>query len=69
MIIHLTPCILLRRSVLYVTERAVFKAHEQGIELVEVAPGIDVDKHVLAHMDFRPIMKDVRRMDPRCFHS
>ena len=47
----------------------MFKAHDQGIELIEVAPGVDVDKHVLAYMDFQPIMKDVQTMDPRCFHS
>ena len=47
----------------------MFKAHDQGIELIEVAPGVDIEKHVLAYMDFQPIMKDVHTMDPRCFHS
>ena len=39
-------------SVLYVTERAVFRLAEDGLELIEVAPGIDVDKDVLQHIEF-----------------
>lgn len=55
------------REVVYITERAVFRLHAGGIELLEVAPGIDVDRDVLAHMDFAPILGDVKRMDPRIF--
>ncbi len=56
------------RPVLYVTERAVFRLWPgEGIELVEVAPGIDVEAQVLAHMDFRPITRDVKAMDVRIF--
>jgi propionate CoA-transferase len=53
--------------VLYVTERCVFRLRPEGLELVEAAPGIDVEKDILAHMRFRPIVKDVRPMDPRIF--
>ena len=55
------------QPVLYVTERCVFRLTAEGLELVEVAPGIDVDRDVVAHMGFAPIVRDVRSMDPRIF--
>jgi propionate CoA-transferase len=55
------------QSVLYVTERCVFRRMAEGLELTEIAPGIDLDRDILAHMDFLPIMRDVRSMDPRIF--
>lgn len=56
------------RPILYVTERAVFRLREgEGIELTEIAPGVDLERDVLAYMPFRPVMKDVRLMDKRCF--
>jgi len=55
------------QSVLYVTERCVFRRVPEGLQLTEIAPGIDIDRDVLAHMDFAPIVKDVRLMDPRIF--
>ena len=43
------------QEVLYVTERAVFRlCPGGGLELTEVAPGIDVRTQVLDHMDFAP---------------
>jgi hypothetical protein len=53
------------QSVLYVTERGVFKLQPEGLQLIEVAPGIDIERDVLAHMAFRPIVGDVALMDPR----
>ena len=35
------------RDVMFVTERAVFRLHPEGLELIEVAPGIDVQRDVL----------------------
>jgi len=42
------------RSVLYITERCVFALRPDGLELMEVAPGVDIERDILAHMDFKP---------------
>ena len=55
------------QDVTYVTERAVFKLTPDGVELTEVAPGVDIQKDILDHMAFKPIMKDVKEMDARIF--
>ena len=57
-------------EVFYITERAVFKLEKDGLHLIEVAPGIDVEKDVVALMDFKPIVsKNVKSMDVRMFHD
>ena len=55
------------KVVLYVTERCVFELTERGMELVEVAPGLDVERDVLANMGFAPLVREPREMDPRLF--
>jgi len=56
------------QRVLYVTERAVFLLAKDGLEVIEIAPDIDVERDVLAHMGFRPaIARDLKKMDPRLF--
>lgn len=50
------------RSALYVTERAVFRLENGAVTLVEVAEGLDPERDVIAHMDFRPVVADVRPM-------
>jgi propionate CoA-transferase len=52
---------------MYISERAVFRLVSDGLELVEVAPGIDVEEHVLKQMDFRPILRNVKRMSTELF--
>lgn len=53
---------------LYVTERCVFRLAADGIELIEVAPGIDIERDILAQMDFRPgISTDLKPMDAALF--
>lgn len=42
------------QSALYVTERCVFRLSAEGIELIEIAPGIDPERDIFAQMDFRP---------------
>lgn len=55
------------QQVFYVTERCVFRLTREGVELTEIAPGVDLEKDILAQMEFRPIMKNVRPMDERIF--
>jgi acyl CoA:acetate/3-ketoacid CoA transferase len=56
------------KAVHYVTERAVFRLTDDGVELCEVAPGIDVDGDVLGQLSFVPkLASDLRLMDERIF--
>jgi propionate CoA-transferase len=54
------PCI-------YVTERCVFRRSEEGIELIEYAPGIDIERDILPLMQFKPVIKNPKPMDARIF--
>jgi propionate CoA-transferase len=56
-----------QKPVLYVTERCVFALAAAGLELIEVAPGIDIDRDILAQMAFSPVVKAPRLMDERIF--
>ncbi len=56
------------QRVRYITERCVFALTPEGLELVEIAPGIDLQTQVLDLMDFAPIVRrPPRLMDPRAF--
>ena len=58
------------QPVLYVTERCVFRLTPEGLELSEVAPGVDVERDILARMGFRPMIpRDPALMDPRVFRD
>ncbi len=57
------------QDVLYVTERAVFRLTASGVELVEIAPGIDLQAQVLDVMGFRPLMENVRPMPAYLFEQ
>jgi propionate CoA-transferase len=55
------------QQVLYVTERAVFQLGEEGLELTEVAPGIDPVRQVLQLLPFTPRVRDLRLMPATAF--
>jgi len=56
------------QPVLYVTERAVFRLAEPGVEVLEIAPGCDLERDVLAEMGFKPkISPALRQMCPSVF--
>ncbi len=57
------------KEVLYVTERCVFRLTTEGLELAEIAPGIDIEKDILAHMAFEPIINAPRIMDVSIFNE
>src|SRR5947209_8284597 len=59
-----------QQTVYYVTERCVFLLTAAGLELVEIAPGIDLERDILAHMEFAPLVASpVREMDPAIFRD
>ncbi|OGB68855.1 MAG: acyl CoA:acetate/3-ketoacid CoA transferase [Burkholderiales bacterium RIFOXYC12_FULL_65_23] len=57
----------LGKRVLYVTERCVFALTPEGLELIEIAPGIDLERDILSQMAFRPIVRQPVLMDARIF--
>ncbi len=60
--------VMRNQPVYYVTERCVFRLTPKGLELIEVAPGIDVEKDILARMEFAPVMSTAPRlMEGRIF--
>jgi propionate CoA-transferase len=58
------------KEVLYITERCVFRLCPEGLELIEIAPGVDLQRDILERMDFVPLMGDkVKFMDERIFRN
>ncbi len=57
------------KEVFYVTERCVFALGPDGLDLIEVAPGIDLEKDVLALMPFQPRVDNPKTMEPALFRS
>jgi propionate CoA-transferase len=55
------------QHVLYITERCVFELTKNGMELTELAPGVDIERDILAHMRFVPVIDTPRPMDARIF--
>jgi propionate CoA-transferase len=58
------------REVLYITERCVLRLGPYGMEIAEVAPGVDLERDVLAQMGFRPrVSPGLRRMASGIFRD
>ena len=58
------------KTVLYVTERCVFRLTNDGLELTEIAPGVDLQRDILARMHFAPLMpQPPQLMDARIFRD
>jgi propionate CoA-transferase len=56
------------QPVTVITERAVFKLTKKGLMLTEVAPNVDLDKHILSQMEFKPIIpKELKEMPQEIF--
>jgi propionate CoA-transferase len=57
------------QEVLYITERCVFKLSVDGLELIEIAPGVDLQRDILDRMDFAPIVGTLKPMEARLFRE
>jgi len=55
------------KDVLYVTERCVFRLAREGLELIEIAPGVDLERDILARMPFAPVVGEPREMEAALF--
>lgn len=59
-----------QQNVMFITERAVFRLTPDGLKLLEIAPGVDLQTDILDQMDFLPIIDDdYVLMDPRLFND
>ena len=58
------------QDIWYITERCVFRLINGKMTIVEIAPGIDLQRDVLDCMDFEPsIAKDLKLMNPDIFND
>ncbi|MBT2810151.1 CoA-transferase [Staphylococcus coagulans] len=59
----------LQQEIYYVTERAVFQLTQDGLMLIEIAPGLDIERDVIAQMGFRPLVsKNLKTIDTSIYH-
>jgi propionate CoA-transferase len=59
----------IRQPVLFVTERCVFSLDPDGLELTEIALGVDIERDVLSRMGFAPIVRSPRLMAAAIFNE
>lgn len=52
------------KPVMYITERAVFELSPSGLELIEIAPGVDLEKDILQQMEFVPVISPSLKVMP-----
>lgn len=58
------------QTVLYVTERAVFQLIDGKVTLIEIAPGVNLEKDILNQMEFKPVIsKDLKLMNSGIFRE
>jgi len=57
------------QEVIYITERAVFRLGDEGLDLIEVASGIETDNDICAQMEFRPTIVKPHTMPADCFRK
>ncbi len=57
------------QPVLFVTERCVFEISPEGMKLIEIAPGVDLEKDILAQMEFEPVIEKPKLMDACIFRD
>src|SRR6516165_4287023 len=58
------------QDIVYVTERCVLRLEPEGVTVTELAPGMDLERDVLAQAEFPlRVANDLRRMDPALFHA
>lgn len=58
------------KQVIFITERCVFRLEEKGLTLVEIAPGIDLQRDILDNMDYQPVIsKDLKEMPKELFYE
>ena len=58
------------KKVKYITERCVFELTKDGLKLIEIAPGVDLEKDILSKMEFKPLISDnLKLMDDVLFRD
>jgi acyl CoA:acetate/3-ketoacid CoA transferase len=58
------------QDIVYVTERCVLRLERDGVTITELAPGVDLERDVLAQAEFPlRVATDIRKIDPALFHA